>query len=334
MCKYRFIKYFTKASLFTFASIVMLASCDKNEENLNNTGFRVEWSGDLSMDDISSIQPDIDGGFDTLKIHTSKKFDISFESSDLEDWVHIEKVEEMSSNLSVVVLKVKPLQNTFEIRSGVLSMTTDDLDGKFINVKQGYTKRFNDDFNWLRYGVLNPLDDSREVSIKNWTVAQSSNGWSSTVGDSQEEAFVYGRFEHLKLGSEEYGANLISRNIGGIEKDSLLVLSFNAVAYSSDFEGDDQNKLLVELENGCTFMDGSTSILLDLGHYDAQSALLNTKFWDNSFQSLYIQKPNNNVLISTIRVKFTTAGDMSVPKNRVFLDNFSIYSVKEYFNKK
>lgn len=330
MSKYKLIKYFSSTPLLVLTSIMLLTSCDKDSQDNSSSDFRVEWTGDSNLTDVFSIHTDIEGGFDTLKVHTSKSFNISFESKDLEDWVHVEKVEQLSSELSIVILKVSPLNNTFDIRSGILAMTTDDLDGKFIRVSQGYTRRFNDDFNWLRYGVLNPLDEGREVSIKNWTVAQTENGWTSTVGDSQTEAFVYGRFEHVKLGSAEYGADFLSRNIGGIEKDSLLVISFNAVAYASDFAGNDQNKLLVELQNGCTFMDGSTSVLLDLGYFDAQSALLNKKFWDNSFQALYINKPNTNTLISTIRVKFTTGSAISLAKNRVFLDNFSIYSIKEF----
>ncbi|WP_160068691.1 hypothetical protein [Sphingobacterium bovisgrunnientis] len=322
------IKY--KIVYFLTIGITALYSCDKQEESRQLSSFVISESIHLE-DKIDSIYPaSIEGGKDTLYIHTTKDFKVSSETNSLEKWVTIDKVEKLDNNISQVIIDIKPLLETFEKRSNVLSFITEDLDGGFVSMSQGYIRRFNDNFNWLRYGVLNPLDEGREVLLENWTSTQKSNGWTSTIGEKESSAHVYGRFEYVKMGSVSYGADLISRNIGGIERDSILVLTFNALAYSPLFADRDGNKLTLELQNGCTFLDNSTIKTIELNYFDSQSALIEKNLWNNSFHSFYLKKPDNNTVISTIKIKFLTGSDISTASNRVILDNFNIYSVLEY----
>lgn len=315
---------------FSLLSSIFLFSCKKEEETSRYSDFIISESTNLEdrIDSIYDVR--IEGGLDTLFVHTSKEFKISSETADLEKWVVIEKVEKLSTSLTQVIIKILPLSETFEKRSNVLSFVTADLDGGFISMSQGYVRRFTDNFNWLRYGVLNPLDEGREVLIKDWTTTQLANGWTSTVGEDQSAAYVFGRFEHMKLGTDNYGADLLSRNIGGIERDSILILNFNALAFSPLFGEKDGNKLTIELQNGSTFLDNTTSKTIELNYFDSQSALIERNLWNNSFHSFYLKKPDNNTVISTIRVRFTTGKEISTPTNRVLLDNFNIYSVVEY----
>lgn len=329
---YRKLYKYRNVSVLLLVGIIF-SSCDKNENTREISDFVISESIHLE-DKIDSIYPaSIEGGKDTLFIHTSKEFKISSETNHEEKWVTVDNVEKLSNTLTQVIIDIKPLSETFEKRSNVLSFITDDLDGGFVSMSQGYVRRFNDNFNWLRYGALNPLDEGREVLIKDWTTAQMANGWTSTVGVDQEVAFLFGRFEHVKLGTDMYGADLISRNIGGIERDSIIILNFNALAYSPLFADKDGNKLTIELQNGCTFLDNTTIKTVDLNYFDSQSALIEQNLWNNSFHSYYLKKPDNNTVISTIRVKFTTGSDISTVSNRIIMDNFNIYSVKEYNRK-
>lgn len=307
-----------------------LTSCKKEEISSSASDFIISSSVHAEDQIKSAYKVDISGGKDTLYVLTDKEFSISSETADPENWISVEKVEKVSNSLYHVILDIKPLEETFELRTSVLSLITEDLNGGFVTVTQGYTRRFSDNFSWLRYGVVNPLDEGREVLMQSWTSTQLANGWTSTVGEDQEAAYVYGRFEHVKLGKDNYGADFISRNIGGIEKDSILVLSFNAVAYAPLFGEPDNNKLTVELQNGCQFEDGTTSQTIALNHFDSKSALVEQNLWNNSFHYLYIKKPETNTVISTIRVRFVTGNSISSPANRIFLDNFNIYSVHEF----
>lgn len=320
-------------SVLVFISLVIfhvIFSCKSNEDVGPNLGFVISTSLNIEDKIENPLVVDVAGGKDTLFIHTNKEFNIKNGTSDKEEWIIIENVQKISNEITQIIFEYKPLSETFDIRTNVLSLTNEDLSGTFLTISQGYTNRFKEKFDWLRYGVFNPLDEGREVLMKNWTVAQIANGWTSTIGEDQTESNVFGRFEHVKIGTSEYGADLISRNIGGIDRDSILVLSFNAVGYTPLFGERDAHQLQIEIENGSLFLDGTTTKIIELNSFDAESALLDKTFWNNSFHSFYLKKPENNTTVSTIRVKFTTGTSIKTPKNRVFVDNFNIHTVEQY----
>src|SRR5690606_32487970 len=113
----------------------------------------------------SAYKVDISGGKDTLYVLTDKEFSISSETADPENWISVEKVEKVSNSLYHVILDIKPLEETFELRTSVLSLITEDLDGGFVTVTQGYTRLCSDNFSWLHYCVVISIVDGRVVDV-------------------------------------------------------------------------------------------------------------------------------------------------------------------------
>src|SRR5690606_23043871 len=111
-----------------------------------------------------------------------------------------------------------------------------------------------------------------------WSTAQKQYGWTSTILEDQDQAFLSGKNGYVLLGSELVGADLYSPIIPSLGRDSVLLLTFDAVSYISREGVMDNNKLTVSLSGG-VFEDGSNSRVIELGYYDHLSALLDTKMW-------------------------------------------------------
>ena len=306
-------------------------SCDKKDESVEST-FVVSTSEQRS-DAVSKLDVDIEGGKYTLYVFSSSDVNVSFQTAEVEKWVTVDEKEYISAlGATRLVLDVQPLTEGYKIRSGVLDITNQEkYTGSFMKISQGYESRFTEDFAWLKYGNGNPLDLLSGTLIDNWSTAQKQNGWTSTVFENQDGAFVYGKNGYVQLGGEDVGADFKSKIIPSIDKDSILLLTFNAVSYISRDGVKDDNKLTVKIV-GAEFEDGGDTRVVELGYYDYLSALLLTKMWDNSKYSFKVQKPKNNPASSTIQLQFVTDADTKA--NRVFLDNVSVYSVAKFENKK
>lgn len=321
-------------SILGLSIIWIGVSCDKQSAEEMNGTLAVSTS-EYRSDAISRLDLTVDGGKDTLYVFSSSDVNVVFQTGEPEDWVAVEKKEYMAQQgITRVILNVQPLADDFKIRSGILHVTGQEkYSGSFIKLSQGYESRFSEDFAWLRYGNGNPLDLVSGVLMDNWSPAQKQYNWTSTVAEGQSQAFVYGKNGYVQLGSDVVGADLFSPIIPGITKDSILLLTFDAVSYISREGMSDGNLLTVNII-GAEFEDGGDSKVVELAHYDYGSALLVTKMWDNSKFSFRINKTKNNPTSSTLQVQFLTNTDIAVAENRVFLDNVAVYTVAEFKEKK
>ena len=122
------------------------------------------------------------------------------------------------------------------------------------------------------------------------------------------------------------------QHLNDLISDSLLVVTFRAVAYT-DLEGNkDANKLSVEVVGGGVLRDGfdsgerKTKMDIELPYYDMQDEKFPSSMWKGTdFMIGVISAPNSPITGNT-RIHFV-AGDMSGAEgtpNRVYMDNIYI----------
>src|SRR5690606_6574249 len=189
--------------------------------------------------------------------------------------------------------------------------------------------RFSEDFSWLRYENGNTLDIKVSVLYDEWNTTQIAAVWTATMDIGQDRANVYGIYGYVKPATETHGAVFVSPMIPEIQRDSVLMLAFNAVDYLSSTGEQDANELRIRLTGG-EFEDGATEKVIDLGFYDKSSPLIQTKMWENTQYNFLLHKPAQNPEASTIQVEFITGEELASPRNRLFIDNVRIYTVSQF----
>jgi hypothetical protein len=189
-----------------------------------------------------------------------------------------------------------------------------------------------ENFNWLAYSGT-PFVEGRLIS--EWSVQQKDFGWTSTVIEAKNStAFCYGKLGYIKLGNDTIGGDLISPFFpNAITKDTLLILSFNAVAFTSELGDEDNNLLTIQVLDGGVFSNGEMSFTLELGNIDPNAKNLTTAMWDNSLQRFFIKITPDHPFTADMKIRFITGngiteGDiLTSARNRIFIDNVTLYIV-------
>lgn len=326
--------YRTGGALYCLTiGIALLVSCSKEDALSERSDFFTVTDSIAKEEPIRVFETHLEGGKDTLYVYSNlglEDFEVFFQTDDQEDdWITMDRSEYLEKEKAIrLILNVSPLKETYARRTGTLSFSNKEkFLGQFVQITQGYLARFSTDFSWLKYGVVNPLDGSRETLISNWSAAQNGYGWTSTIAEGTAKAYCFGRNGHVKLGTETAGADLITPMFGELGSDSIMLLTFNAVAFVNSSGVKDHNRLTVMLLNGGEFESGGTTATVDLNYYDYASSLLDTRFWDNSLHALYIKKPELNPKSSTMQIRFVTGDGLSATNNRVFIDNVNLFTV-------
>lgn len=320
-----------RTSIVGLSVALTCMACAKSEDAREmDTAVKVSKDGDTEMF-IDELKLSVEGGKDTIYVFSPSGIHITVQPPESEPWVKvIEETYQPERQATRVILEAEPLEGDLTRRVGTLNIGSEEpYSRKFLKLMQGYGARYANDFSWLRYGNGNPLQQSNGVLIAQWNPTQLQEGWTSTIMEGQTAAFVYGKNDYVQMGTEAVGANLLSPMISGVERDSLLVLTFNAVSFVSEEGIPDNNKLTVKLTGG-EFAGGEVSYVLDIPHFDKESALLTSKMWENTWFMLDIYKPQSNPTSSTMQVEFIGGSGTATPKNRVFLDNVNLY-VKAQF---
>ena len=201
--------------------------------------------------------------------------------------------------------------------------------GKFINVNQGFTKRLGDDFMWLKYGAAQelPFDTEGERSMSDWPAVQKEYGWTSTVMNAGGKLAAYGRNGHLRLGDAEgNGGDLLTPYATGIQNDSVLLVSFDAVGYVSADGKKDQGKLIVKVLNGGVFRDTNAAEReVALSFYRPGEARLDSTMWIGMRHEYMVVSVPENPITADTQVQFVSPSASGGANNRVFLDNVYLY---------
>ncbi|WP_144062686.1 hypothetical protein [Sphingobacterium paucimobilis] len=306
--------------------VCTFSSCDKNNEKGELVdGIQVSETEGFE-EKVGQLKWTAEGGLDTIYVASNSPLKLSFETNEVNNWVKVDKIEAIAgTNKSRVILDVLPMEKIYKKRVGVLNLNNDDTySGVFIRLNQGYNMRVEENFAWLKYGSGSPLDLSKATPMAQWTATQKQIGWTSS-----NTASTLGMNGYMLLGAADQGVNLSSPIYPGLEKDSLLLLTFDAVGYISKAGLKDKDKLTVKLV-GAEFENGETSKVVTLAYYDYQSALLLSTMWEGSQFEFVVKKPNLNPTASTIQLQFMTGDQQEESGNRVFIDNINLYITDQF----
>lgn len=317
---------------FVFISLSFLficASCDKSHDSFNlGNAILVSETGDIN-EPIDELELSADGTSDTIYVFSNSEISVSVNGA--RDWVKIIK-EEYKQDLkaTMVVLAGDTLENDLSKRIGELDISNETMySRKFLKLVQGYDVHFTENFSWLHYGHGNPLYLDEGVLINDWNPSQKEYGWISDTLQGESTAYLYGKDGYVQLGSDAVGANLSTPIVSGVQGDSLLILTFDAVAFVSEEGVKDDNKLTIEIEGG-EFEDGGNQKVIDLSYIDNESALVTTKMWENAFYKFVLAKHQNNPYSTTIQIRFINGDKIASAENRIFLDNIRLFSKAQY----
>lgn len=225
----------------------------------------------------------------------------------------------------------------YKRRISTLSITSSEVDfGRFINIRQGFTTRLGEKFEWLKYGssTASPNVTTNEKLIGDWTQAQKEFNWTSTIAKDASKAYCYGKFGFLRLGDDQgHGADLITPYITDIARDSVLLVSFDAVAYTADNGVKDNNKLTINILNGGEFADTHTTTkTIDLGYYNPLDPDVLKTMWNEGRHDFYVVSPPERPI--TANTKFQIIGgdyNLTTGNNRVFVNNFYVYRLDNIY---
>ena len=321
------------------AATIGITSCETHSNSDRNESIKV-YADPIAKEPIDAGIVGVKGGLAKLYVDANIDFVATWEDDAATPWA---KVVDYSSTdpqtgLRVITLKANRRSTTssyYTRRTGMLILAASDGElnyNRIIPIHQGSTARVSNDFATLKYGKTDPRFTDGETPIDNWTTAQKNLGFTSTTIEGEEVAHCYGKNGYLKLGDDEgHGADLISPYTNTLRSDSMLMVSFRAVAYTDFYTGaKDDNKIKVEVLDGGVIADfadtGKTSIELEAAYYDPRSDEFPENMWEGSDLLVFVGGTQLNPITVNTRIRISCGSftQTSPVNNRIFLDNFYI----------
>ncbi len=299
----------------TLCATFSLASCDKEPDFDRKQYLTVSETGNRN-EPVSSLNLRLDENRDTIYVFSNVEYDCKFETSGLDKWVTVEdKGKDPRTGADIYWVNYEGLDESYERRVGSLNFSSpENYLGTFITVNQGLKTLWQDNFNWLNYGLAGYVDEGAR-RLDGWTAEQKNRGWVS----SGDPAYLYGKVGMVRLGDEANGADMTMPQLSTIISDSVLMVRFFALAHVEN-SVKDGNKLKVSVLNGGIFTDGTTEKLLDVAYTDDDTS-------SAAIRELYVVDSEINPRTQLTRIQFSTLG-LSAP-NRVYIDNFFIHTLDE-----
>ncbi len=307
-------------------------SCNKVDPNAERTDI-IKVYADVNEPPIDILYVDVLGGQTTLYVESNVEFQTFWQDKEQESWLEVLSQGPSATypEYTEITLDVKSrgAQDTYERMLGTLSLVSPENDlGNFLPIYQGAEYRINDDFSWLHYGSANPVVTSGEVAQASWSKVQTNVGWRTTTPNN-----VFGKVGYVKLGDEsgDY-AELSTPYVSAIREDTLLMVSFNALAFSDKLGDLDINSLCVNVTGGGVFYDTDLATrTIDLGTYNVgpEGEVLPEDMWKDSKYLFFIYSTEESPITTDTQIQFETQGDGG-RANRVFLDNIGVFRLHKY----
>ena len=329
---------------FMMAAATFAVSCEKHSNSERNESIAV-YVDPIEREPVDVVCVGVKGGIAQLYVKSNVDFKASWEDADTSPWITVTdySAKDPKTGYRIVTLKVKPRSTAscyYTRRTGmlILSAVNGGLNyNKYVTVHQGATARVSSDFSYLKYGKTDPRFTDGETPIEDWTTAQKNYGFSSTVIAGETKSHCYGKNGYLKLGDDKgHGADLISPFTSDLRRDSLVMVSFRAVAFTDYATGQkDANKIKVDILGGGVIADfaeeGITSIEFEAPYYDPQSEEFPDNMWEHSDFIVFVASTNQNPITVNTQLRITcgSLSPNSDENNRIFLDNFYIRRLTE-----
>lgn len=369
----RKFRYIIQLCLLLAAAAIQLPGCSKSENNPERSDYIRVFESENDDTPIDSAWVSVKGGTYTYYIRSNVSFSAKWQSSDV-SWASVGSPKSLGDGLWSIDITVQPVtQRSFAavkgvdtglytLRYGVLMLTSKDVYlGKYFVIKQGLKSRISCNFAWL-YGSADPNATYNDVLMSSWTTAQRNMGFSSTQISGEEDIWVYGKEGYVKLGNDlGAGADLITPRTPDFQYDTLLVVSFKAVAQTGDVLPDytggtepivpmqrigtnaeetvDDNVLTVEVTGGGYIRDlvetGGTSLTYNIPYYNRDSPTFPADMFENASYLVFIEGTDSNPITVNTAVRFI-AGSMKGSDegrcNRVFIDDVFVYRLDQLFD--
>lgn len=326
----------TKFLFLAIPLLVLSFSCTKEENGPRSEYIEVYRS--LPGSDSPSATPlkefcvDVRENTTTLYVKTNTEVAPSWQDASVTPWAKVVSYKASSvEGVYELELKVSRISSNvyYTRRSGTLILSNSNIDfAKFLTVHQGAVGRYSCDMAALDYGDGNPLSENGEI-YRNWsaTVKKSCTFTSTSFGGSNE-AYLYGLKGYVRLGDGlGHGADLITPYVSSLRADSLVMASFNAVAYVSSQGVKDDNKFKVEVLGGGVIADyadeGRTEIEFNAGYLEPSSSKFPSDMWKGASWLVFIKGTASNPITADTRIRIV-AGDLqteSQTPTRLFVDN-------------
>lgn len=324
----------------TLTAALFTVSCEQHTNSERSESIEVYVDLDEKEPvDVASVH--VVGGMHEFYVKSNVKFTASWEDGESKPWATIVDDTAVEDGLQVITLEVKrrATEPYYTRRSGtlILQANNEGLNyNKYVTVHQGSFARVSSNFAWLKYGTSDPrIDDG--VCIADWSAALKNYGWLSTTIPGEEAPHVYGKNGYLQLGDDKgHGADIHSPYEGDLRFDSLLMVSFRAVAHTDYKTGaKDNGKFTVEVLDGGVIADfmeeGVTSLELEAKNFDPSSDAFPNDMWDGTeFMVFVVGTEANPITVNTrIRIKCGSLEAPASTNSRLYVDNFYIRRVVE-----
>lgn len=326
---------FVRLALSLSALTLFAWACDNGADNgPRDEKISVYLSKDAE-EPVTELSVPCRGGEVDLYVKADEDFSIIWQDSNTSPWIKCTG-KETDGEWTTVHLKVSAISSTgyYTRRTGTLTLNVPDKYlGTFITVNQGLVARMSQNFSFLKYGSASPLSTAGEMQFQKWT--GTSQKWESTIFEEGKLQACYGKYGWLYIGDENGNqADLITPYTNALRADSLLMVSFKAIGYSSETGVKDIAKLTVEVVGGGVIQDfaeeGRTSIDIDLKNFSVDDPEnLTTSMWEVSVSSynVFIISKDKNPVTADTQIRFYVP-DGGGKANRVALDNIYIRSYK------
>lgn len=266
----------------------------------------------------------LDANKDSLYVYSNVEFSVEFiTDDDDQQWITLEdKGYDVKAGADLYLVHYKAKEGSYAYRYGTINFThPESYLGQFVKVRQGMKSHVHEDFSWLLYGSADPYDTATEKAIGDWSTSQKEKGW---TGEG-----VYGKNGFLHLGNESEGGHLVTPQVSEINRDSIFMVRFDAVAYYGENGIKDDNLLTVSVINGGVFLDGTTVKEVRPVFFDNMKDYSepDISIWDTEDTNFifYFTGSDTNKITQMTQIKF----EVSVGDNRVFLDNIAIHALDE-----
>ena len=320
-----------------YGSLLFLAGCalgllqacqDSDPDIVPEYRITVSETGNRDQP-VDELELSADGGKDTLFVFASTEVSVHINES--VEWLTVvDQHYDENRKATVVIIEAEKMLDDLTQRLGEVDVISEEAYGRrFIVVRQGYKAHFSGDFSWLHYGHGNPLQLDEGVLMDDWNPTQKEYGWLSGMPEGSEKAVIYGKDGYLQLGSDQAGGTLSTPILSGLQNDSLMELTFNAVGFKSMDSGADQSNLTLHISGG-TFEDGKTEKVIQVGFIDPESALVATHMWENTAYQFVLRKPADDPYSTTVQVTFIGGTKTPAAHNRIFLDNVRVFFKAPY----
>lgn len=317
------------------ALALIAAACGKTDPNAPRSEyFSIFADEQCATQPLKNINISIFEGTDYVYLQTSEKdFKVTWQDAAPTPWAEISECTDLGNGIWRIGITHASRADyvLYSRRGGSLSVVAPQkAAGAFFNAYQGFAERAGNTCESFLYGNPSPHVSDGEMHISKWSTTLRNIGFTSEIIAPDDTERCYGKYGCIKIGDDEgHPGNVLTPPSADIRYDSLLVVSFCAVAYKSTAGVPDDNKFTVSVAGGGFIRDnGKSSMVLEAPYVPFD---VNT-MWKGSQFLVFISSSKDNPLTAGTRLRITSGAGTSAEGARLYIKNVSVMKMEDGFN--